>query len=136
IERARSVHWRLSAWLLGRLRRWPRDSRRFVGAQHNATPEAHPANRDGFQARGTPVTLELRQRMDGVEALDAGSEKIADRPPRRRQYTAHERQTDARVHAPQEAPEGAPRHTELEHGQSSAWAEYAGELANGGPWIV
>ena len=74
--------------------------------------------------------------MDGVEALDARSEKIADRPPRRRQHTAHERQTDARVHAPQEAPEGAPRHTELEHGQSSAWAEYAGELANGGPWIV
>src|SRR5712692_5651813 len=104
IERARGVHWRLSAWLLSCLRRWARDSLRFVGAHHNATTEAHPANRDGFQARGTPVTLELRQRMDGVEALDARSEKIADRPPRRRQHSARERQTDARVRAPQEAP--------------------------------
>src|SRR6266566_1369014 len=47
-----------------------------------------------------------------------------------------ERQTDARIQTPQEAPDGVGGYAEFERGHPPTWAEYAGELAHGGRGIV
>src|SRR6266571_31910 len=47
-----------------------------------------------------------------------------------------ERQTDARIQTPQEAPDGVGGDAEFERGHPPTWAEYAGELPHGCRGIV
>src|SRR5439155_3077975 len=122
--------------LRSRRRSSPLRPRRLRRTHHDAPAEAHALDTKRLQTSGPPVALDLRLRVGGVKPLDARSQKIADRAPRRRQQAAGERQTDARVQAPQEAPDRVGWHPEFERGQSPTWAEYARELANSGRWIV